>query len=271
MADDMDTKTAHKIHTKVVIDAEDNVVEDEFYFYDGEMAHCGAGDHPPDDLPDDPPADPIEDPDDPPNPPITMADMTQDQFMSWMGRVNKEQIAKQFDAKVLPALEEIKAGRTVTDATPPSGDLQDLMFTDPEKFFEKGMEKYQKKVKTITDVKTKSIDEAILTFAEDPLYRDIHSEMKKIARSKVGEGWPPAAAVTYAKSEAEKNHLKRQAGDDTGFEMLSGGGSPSRKKQKALPPKLKEACSRDIRDGIVKDEKDFINSMSPKMREIYNL
>lgn len=197
--------------------------------------------------------------------------MTPDQVQSWFGRINKEQITKQFDEKIMPILEELKAGRQVTDATPPDGSLQDLMFTDPDKFFELGMKKYQEKVKSVTDVKLKSIDEAILTYSEDPLYRDIHSEMKKIALAKAGEGWPPQAAVVYAKAEAEKNYLKRQAGDDTGLEMLSGGGSPPRKKKVSLPPNLKEACARDIRDKIVKDEKDFINSMSPRLREIYGV
>lgn len=203
--------------------------------------------------------------------PKTFGDMSPDQVQSWFGRINKEQITKQFDEKVMPVLEEMRAGSPATDATPPDEDMQNMMFTNPDKFFEIGMEKYQKKVKNVTDTKLKSIDEAILTYAEDPLYRDIHSEMKKIAHDKVGEGWPPQAAVIYAKSEAEKNHLKRQAGDDTDLEMLSGGGALSRKKTKTLPPKLKEACARDIRDGIIKDEKDFINSMSPKLREIYGV
>jgi len=203
--------------------------------------------------------------------PKTFGDMTPDQVQSWFGRINKEQITKQFDEKVMPILNELKTGRQDTDTSQLSEDMQNLMFTDPEKFFEMGMEKYQKKVKNVTDLKTKSIDEAILGHSEDPLYREIHSEMKKIAISKAREGWPPEAAVTYAKSEAEKNYLKRQAGDDNDLEMLSGGGSPSRKKKVSLPPKLKEACMRDIRDGIVKDEADFIKAMSPKLREIYGV
>lgn len=208
------------------------------------------------------------------NKPKNMSEMSQDQFMSWMGRINKEQITKQFDEKVTPFLEELKAGRQVTDATPPDEKIQDLMYTDPETYqklmFEKNMKNYQETVKNITTKKNQAIDEAILEHAEDPLYREIHSEMKKIAHIKAEEGWPPQAAVAFAKSESEKNYLKRQAGDDTGFEMLSGGNHP-RKKTKSLPPKLKEACARDIRDGIVKDEKDFINSMSSRMREIYGI
>lgn len=197
-------------------------------------------------------------------------EMTPEQVMSWFGRINKDQITKQFDERVLPILEELKAGRQVTDYEPPAGDA-DMMYTDPEKFVKSIIDKKTKEDKNVTVTKHKLIDEAILGYAGDPLYREIHSDMKGIATKKVGEGWPPEAAVIFAKTEAEKNYYKQQISDDSDLEMLGGGGSPPRKRQKSLPPKLKEACARDIRDNIVKDEADYINSMSPKMREIYGL
>lgn len=199
-----------------------------------------------------------------------MSEMTQDQFMSWTGRNTKEQMKKMFDETVMPIMEELKASRQIPDYEPPAGDM-DMIYNNPEKFVESVIEKKRKKDENMTVAKVKQIDEAILGYADDPLYREIHSEMKGIATKKVGEGWPPEAAVIFAKTKAEKNYYKRQVSDDTGLEMLGGSGNLPKKKQKSLPPKLKEACARDIRDGIVKDEADYINSMSPKMREIYGL
>jgi len=176
----------------------------------------------------------------------TFGNMTPDQVMSWFGRINKDQITKQFDEKVMPVLEELRAGRQVTDYEAP---VSDLMYTDPEKFVATEIEKYEKKRKNTTETKLKQIDEAILGYVDDPLYREIHSDMKGIATKKAGEGWPPEAAVTFAKTEAEKNYYKRQISDDSDLEMLGGGGSPSRKKQKSLPPNLKELAPETFVTG----------------------
>ena len=171
---------------------------------------------------------------------------------SWTGRM----IADQFDKRVSPVLEELKKG----NARPPEStgnDLQDLMFSDPKKFLREGMKALQEEEKNTTEVKMRELDEAILGYAEEPLYREIHPDMKKIATDKMREGWPPRAAAEYAKEVAEKNHLS-QSEDHEDLEQLGGGGKPPGKKKVSLSPDEKAASDRDIRDGIVKDEAEWI-------------
>ena len=206
----------------------------------------------------------------------TFADMTPEQVMSWLGRINKEQIAKQFDEKVLPIIDEMKAGRQVTDASPPTEDLQSLLFSsdpaDHDKYYEIMSRRAASRTQTVMSSKQKELDSAILVYSEDPIYRDIHGDMKRIATEKMKEGWPPKAAAEHARTAAEALYLKGQTSEVEGdLSMLSGGGRPPGKKKVSLPQKLKAACQRDIDDGIVKDEADFVKNMSPKMRELYGL
>jgi len=202
-----------------------------------------------------------------PEKPKTFADMTPEQVMSWLGRINKEQITKQFDEKVLPALQKLEGGKA---QYPPSDDLQDLMFNNPKEFFRKGLEIVRQEDQNMTEAKTKALDEALMEYSEDPLYKEIHASMKQIATEKLRVGWPPKAAAEFAKTAAEKEHLSGLSRDDR-LGMLDGGTKPSGKKKGSLPPNLKAACERDVLDGIVKDEEDFIKHMSPKLREIYGV
>lgn len=209
----------------------------------------------------------------------SIAEMTQDQFMSWMGRINADQtskqVAKQFDEKVMPFIEEMRASRKVTDNQQPNLDLQDLILSsdpkDHEKYFELMMNRTKQKEAYISTAKHQELDKQFLKYSEEPLYREIHADMKEIALKKLGEGWPPVAAAEHAKTAAEALYFKRQSSDGSELDMLSGSSPAPRKRKGSLPPKLKEACERDIRDGIVKDEADYIKNMSPKMREIYNV
>jgi hypothetical protein len=278
---DTGTITAHKIHTRTVFDAEGNVLEDDYFFHNGPMALCEAdpkGD-PAGDPPNDPAGDPTGDPGNDNGAGKSIADMTQDQFMSWMGRINADQtskqVAKQFDEKVMPFIEEMRASRKVTDNQQPNLDLQDLILSsdpkDHEKYFELMMNRTKQREASVSTAKHKELDKEFLKYSEDPLYRDIHSDMKEIALKELGEGWPPVAAAEHAKTAAEALYFKRQSSGDSELDMLSGSSPAPRKRKGSLPPKLKEACERDIRDGIVKDEADYIKNMSPKMREIYNV
>ena len=150
-------------------------------------------DNPPE--PQDPPADPV-DPDNPPEPqkPFTP---DQEQFMgSWMGRM----IAKQFDEKVVPLLQEHQATRQA-DPNVPTGDalsqfnerLTTELFEDPVGAIQKVIKLTKDTDANLSQAKKTQTNKALTTYSDDPFYKDIYQDMLVIAHEQASKGAPRAS------------------------------------------------------------------------------
>ena len=84
-----------------------------------------------------------------PNALLTPEYITKEQAGTWMGRIVK----KQFDEGVLPILNEIKSGMTKPVENAPDSTLQDLMFTDPDKFFDMGLQRANERQKNLSETR----------------------------------------------------------------------------------------------------------------------
>ena len=115
-------------------------------------------------------------------------------------------------------------------------------------------------------------DRALTALSDQPFYKDTFGEAQKIAHEAVQLGYPPEAAVEYGYNKAKANYLeKKLAGDDSGLD-LSGGGKPSpRTKAPKLPPEFKKAYERDKAKGLFKNEKEYIEHLSPNIRAKYGI
>lgn len=115
---------------------------------------------------------------------------------------------------------------------------------------------------------------AIASYSDRPYYKEIYQNMTKIAQEAVGKGFPPDAAAEHAYEKAKAGHFEKQLGggkDTDGLEMLTGGRRTSTTKTPKLPPAFKEAYARDKAKGLFKDEQDYINHLSPRVREAHGL
>ena len=114
------------------------------------------------------------------------------------------------------------------------------------------------------------IDKAITAKSEEPYYKDIYQDAKKIAHDKATkESYPPQAAADYGFTEAKLKHIEKigTGGEGEGsLEHLSSGKRQTRKKSFTLPPKFRDACDKGIKEGTFKDEDEFIKYMSPQVK-----
>uniref|UniRef100_A0A6H1Z5P5 Capsid assembly protein n=1 Tax=viral metagenome TaxID=1070528 RepID=A0A6H1Z5P5_9ZZZZ len=197
----------------------------------------------------------------------------QEQYLgSWMGRI----VARQFDEKVAPHL------RQQPQQQPPAN--QDEMMKQfnervGEKIFSGNAVEAVDMVLSLKEQAKQNLSQTqnmnllriLTTYTDQPYYEDINQEIHRLAKEKLSEGAPPDKAVKWAYAEAKGNYLedKMKTGDrDTSNLGLTGGGRQlGRQKVAKLPPEFQRAMERDIRDGIFKDQADYIKSLNPKVRE----
>ena len=201
--------------------------------------------------------------------------LTKADLEAWAGTNTGRLVASQLDKKVMPLLQEL-SDRLGQRPQPSSSnpDLQEMIFGgDVGGAIDRHLADKTANERAIIEAQNKAADKLIVGYAEDPLYNDIHPEMDKIAKEKIRKGWPPEAAVVHARAAAETSFLRRKLYPDEheGLEMASGGRQKKRVKKVGLPDMYKAACQRDIADGIVKDEAEYIRNMSPAIRRQYGL
>ena len=197
----------------------------------------------------------------------------QEQYIgSWMGRI----IKKQFEENVIPHLNR-------PAPAPPAMEQDEAL----KKFNEKVQEKLfsgdavgamdmvlnlkERAKQNLTENQNINLMRGLTTFSDKPYYEDIQPEMQKLAKSKVGQGWPVQAALESSYAEAKASFLEtRLSGGEKehGTLGLTGGGrQAARTKSDKLPPNFEKACARDIADGIYKNRGEWIKGLNPKVKE----
>ena len=193
----------------------------------------------------------------------------QEQFMkSWFGRI----VSTQLEEKVLPRIEEM---RQPVQPPPDMSAFKDEVYHqavvdgDFAGAVEKVFNKLQGKRSSANEALNKEVDKFVVSYSEDPDYKDIYSDMNKRAHELKTEGYPPIAAAKQAFTEAKLSYLQRpkDLDDDGSLDMSAGGGRPKpRKKKVVLPEHFKKAMARDIGEGRFKTEEEWISYLSPQIK-----
>jgi len=219
---------------------------------------------------DDPQADPQVDPDADPQVEPKPFSKEQEQYIgSWLGRM----VAKQLEEKVIPIINE-KIPQHEPYSPPPqenvlekfNEEMSGQLFTDPYGAFKRMMDVYQGTQTNLSKTQKTQVDKNLLTYSKTPYYKEIFGNMQTIAHNAVGQGYPPEAAAEYAYQKARAEHLDKKPDADN-LDMLSGGISQKRIKTVKLPPQFKAAFERDKEAGIFKTEQEFVDNLSPKVRQ----
>ena len=189
-----------------------------------------------------------------PNALLTPEYITKEQAGTWMGRIVK----KQFDEGVLPILNEIKSGMSKPTENAPDSTLQDLMFTDPDKFFDMGLQRANERQKNLSETRVGQMNTEIQKLSEDPEFKDLYPDITEEARKRIGKGYPIKEAVESAVLAAKVKLLQGKLTPAESLGMLDGGRGKPRTKTVKLTADEEKACARDIRDGIFKTKEEWI-------------
>lgn len=189
----------------------------------------------------------------------------QEQYIgSWMGRIVKRHVEDAVRSSI-PAHQPQPDYSGQTGATPIdklNEKLQERIFSgDVYGALSDVVDLKEKARKNLTDTQMLTTDRAITGFSEDPYYKEIFSDVQKVARQYVGQGYPPKAAAETAFHKVKTGYLERKVSGDrdtSNLGMLSGGRRVPGKKTIKLPPQFKKAAAREIADGIFKDEAEYI-------------
>jgi len=215
------------------------------------------------------PTEPTEEPIEPIEPAKPFNEEQEQYIGSWLGRI----VSKQFDEKVTPMLQELKPSAP----PPPSPNvvedfnksLQDMIFSgDVVGAFERYSTAKAQQETNLTQAQETATNKAITTYSEDPLYKEIYDDVKERANKLVKDGFPPIPAARTAMAEVKAGYLERKlTGDPEGsLGMLGGGIRTKTTKAVKLPPEFKAACAKGIKDGLWKDEKEYIADLSPRVK-----
>ena len=129
---------------------------------------------------------------------------------------------------------------------------------------------YNKEETQLVTEKQSLVDKEMEKFADQPLFKETESEIRKIALEAVEKGHPPAPAVELGVAMAGKNFLQNKS-PEYNLGMVGQGKIPVRTKTAKIPAELKAAADRDIADGIFKDEAEYMAQLSPDVKERYGI
>lgn len=199
----------------------------------------------------------------------------QEQFMgSWMGRIVKRQL----EESLAPLIQDRQQAPPIQQSADHiknfNEQVTEQFFSgDPLGAIDKVMTVRQTAQTNIANQNRIATDRAITQYSDDPLYKDIYQDMKKIAHDTVAGGYPPAAAAEFALAKAKTNYYEnKQANPDNANLAMTGGGQQRRATPKVkLAPEFKKAFERDKAKGLFKDEADYINNLSPHIRAKYGM
>jgi hypothetical protein len=200
------------------------------------------------------------------------------QISSWVGRI----VAKQLDEKVMPHLRQTPSAPAQSTVNQDdmmkafNEKVQEKLFSgDSVGAIEMVMNLKERVKQNVTQTQSMNLMRGITTYSDKPYYEDIQSEMQKIARERISEGYPVDAALKVGYAEAKSSFLENKiggGGDHKGL-GLSGGGRPAQrgKGPTKLPEAFELACARDIADGLYKNRDEYIKALSPKIKEAYGI
>ena len=181
-----------------------------------------------------------------------MFDKQSDKMASWYGRISKEQVNKQLDPEKI------------------NDNLSTKFLTNVEGTFNELMDKREANGRKVKDEKLNLITTEMDKYSDQPLFKETEEDIKKIAKEAIDKGFPPGPAVELAMEKAKVNHLMNR---DPEYKLeMSGPGRAIKKiKVKKMPEALKAAAARDIASGYFKDEAEYIEKLTPAIREKYGL
>lgn len=202
----------------------------------------------------------------------------QQQFIgSWMGRMVK----KQLEESILPEIQKLQPQQTLpqlpgqgTDALAKFNEtLQEKIFSGDVMGAFRMMQQVQDTAKIqITKQQKVAADRAITQYSDKPFYKDVYQDMQKIAHEAVGNNYPPevAAELAYNKAIAQRS-INKAKQDPSKLTVLSGGGKGPKVQTPKLPDAFKAAAKRDIAKGLFKNEAEYIDHLSPQVRQKYGI
>ena len=194
-----------------------------------------------------------------------------EQLATLVGRISK----KQLDENVIPLIqarreEPIQPQPAQNDAIKAFNEtLQQKIFDgDVLGAIQMATDVQTRARDTLTKTQVREVEKNIVSFSDKPFYKDIHSDMDKIAKEAIAQGVPPDWAAEHAYHKALSDHLSgsRNSNEDGSLDMIGGGKQRKTTKEPKLPDNFKAAFERDKDRGLVKDEKEWIALLSPKVR-----
>ena len=130
----------------------------------------------------------------------------------------------------------------------------------------------------LTKTNRNKVDKLLGDYANEPFFPNIKNEVHAMAYELVAKGKSPEDAVelAYAKKESAFTKgivatINKQSPQS--LEFLKGGKGKTGESQTKgkLPDNLKAAAKRDIEEGIFKDEKEYMDNLSPQVKEKYGI
>ena len=194
---------------------------------------------------------------------------------SWMGRKFKEfedkmagvlqSTQQEFVNQVAPA----QQGNNVVDQFN-EGLTDQVLGGDVLGAVDKALNVINTRQQNLSNQATIEIDKSITTYSEDPVYKEIYSDVKQRAHE-LGKTMPPQVASRLAFTEAKINHYESATTSGSNLTLQGDGARTPTQKKTKLAPEFKKACDRGIADGTFKGEQDFINNLDPNIREKYGM
>lgn len=145
---------------------------------------------------------------------------------------------------------------------------------DPMGAFRMMMDVQKKAQENLTQTQKTQTDKLLGTYSDKPYYKEIYQDMKDRAQTLVGQGYPSDAACRTAYAEAVNDFTQQNKGgegEEGDLEMLGGGRPPKTPKKPKLPERLKAAAARDIEQGLFKNEEEWIEQLSPQVRQAHGI
>lgn len=116
------------------------------------------------------------------------------------------------------------------------------------------------------------LNKAISGLEERPHYKDVHSDLEKMANDLVKKGYPAGPAAELAYQTSVNNFVMGNAGDNSGsLSMISGGRRTITKPDGKLPPQFEKAYQQGKDKGLFTDRKDYVNSLDPRVVAQYGI
>lgn len=215
-------------------------------------------------------ASPVETPAEP-SEELSFSKKQMEQLATLVGRISK----KQLDENVIPLIQSRRDELSVPSVQPNdtikafNDKLQQKIFDgDVLGAIQMATDVQSRAKDTLTKTQVREVEKNIISYSDKPFYKDIHSDMDKIAKEAITQGVPPDWAVEHAYHKALSDHLSGSRGnnDDGSLDMVSGGKQQRKAKDPKLPDNFKAAFERDKEKGLVKTEKEWIDLLSPKVR-----
>ena len=194
---------------------------------------------------------------------------------SWMGRMVKKQI----EESILPEIQRLQPQAPQQMQGSPDAlakfneTLQEKIFSGDVMGAFRMMQQVQDTAKIqITKQQKVAADRAITQYSDKPFYKDVYQDMQKIAHEAVGNNYPPevAAELAYNKAIAQRS-INKAKQDPSKLTVLSGGGKGPKVQTPKLPDAFKAAAKRDIAKGLFKNEAEYIDHLSPQVRQKYGI